>query len=224
MSMLNNKIKMIVCDMAGTIINEKGIIYKSIFNTLQQMGINNIKASEMNKWHGRDKSEVLASYLHNIEHIKEGEKLLVKRLDDEYFGKEQVELIDSRLFDVFDKLRSNDIKVCLNTGYPERFQKKIIKHFNLNEHVDDYISSEEVLYGRPYPFMIHRLMERNTILCSKQVIKIGDTVNDIKEGKNAKCGVTIGVLTGADSNEQLANAGADIVLNKIVDIENISII
>ena len=29
---------MIVCDMAGTIVNEKGLIYKTIFTTLKTSG------------------------------------------------------------------------------------------------------------------------------------------------------------------------------------------
>ena len=40
--------------------------------------------------------------------------------------------------------------VALNTGYPKVFQDKIIQHFNLQDHIDHYISSEEVSYGRPY--------------------------------------------------------------------------
>ncbi len=33
-----NKISMIVCDMAGTTINESGMIYDSMFNTLTKLG------------------------------------------------------------------------------------------------------------------------------------------------------------------------------------------
>ena len=51
--------------------------------------------------------------------------------------------------------------------------------------VDEFISSEEVPHGRPEPFMIQELMKRCNISDSKQV-KIGDSKNDILEGKNAK--------------------------------------
>ena len=56
--LLRNKITLLVCDMAGTIINEQGIIYKSIGNTLHGMGF---KTTEEDRkiWHGRDKREVL---------------------------------------------------------------------------------------------------------------------------------------------------------------------
>ena len=89
----------------------------------------------------------------------------------------------------------------------------------MNEFIDDYISSEEVPNGRPYPYMIKELMKRHNIIDSKQVIKIGDSTNDILEGKKANCFKSIGVLTGAETEEQLLNAGADLILNNIIDLK-----
>ena len=37
-------------------------------------------------------------------------------------------------------------------------------------------------FGRPYPYMIHKLMERNNIY-NVQNCKVGDTINDMWEGK-----------------------------------------
>ena len=42
-------------------------------------------------------------------------------------------------------------------------------------------------------------MERHGIKNVKSVAKVGDTLIDCNEGKNAGCGLTIGVLSGADS-------------------------
>ena len=51
-----------------------------------------------------------------------------------------------------------------------------------------------------------------------QVAKFGDTVNDIKEGRNAGCGLVVGVLSGADSALDLYDAGADIVVPDVTHI------
>lgn len=213
------KIGMVVCDMAGTIINEKGLIYKSIYDTLMKMGIRNISEIETYEWHGCDKTEVLGKYLKNINDIKKAERILISNLRKQYFENNRAEIINDELFDFFEKLRINNVKVCLNTGYPKKFQEEIITHFNISEHIDDYISSEEVLLGRPYPYMIHNLMERNTIISSKNVMKIGDTVNDMMEGYNANCGEVIGVLTGADNKDDLINGGAKSIVHKITDLK-----
>ena len=65
--------------------------------------------------------------------------------------------------------------------------------------------------------MIHQLMERCDIPSVKNVAKVGDTVNDMREGINAGCGLTIGVLSGADNKEDLLKY-SNLVINKITDL------
>ena len=115
----------------------------------------------------------------------------------------------------------NGIKIALNTGYSKEFQREIVNHFNLDLHVDDFISSEEVKYGRPYPYMIHTLMSRFDIRNPKNVAKVGDTKNDMKEGVNACCGINIGVLSGFEGKDALLDSGADVVVNKITDLNQV---
>ena len=120
---------------------------------------------------------------------------------------------------LFRQLRSKGIQIALNTGYPSVLQKGLIHHLNLEELIDEAISASEVPHGRPSPDMIYAVMSRLGIVDSKQVLKIGDTVRDIEEGRNAKCGLTIGVLSGADSAESLKTAGADLILPDISCLE-----
>ena len=82
--------------------------------------------------------------------------------------------------------------------------------------IDDYVSSDDVLNGRPYPDMIRLLMKRNEITNPNEVIKFGDTKNDILEGNNAKCFLSVGVLTGAGDENELSRA--DYILNSVMDI------
>lgn len=215
---------MIVCDMAGTIINEKGIIYNIMENTLNEIGIH-VTKEEMNKWGGRYKYNVFSHEInkHTSDYhqqqilMNKAENIFPVKLNQMYFDEpNNISLIHDELFDV---LRINGVKIALNTGYPKDIQQKIIEKFNLDWHVDDYISSEDVNYGRPYPYMIYKLMERNYIINSNNVIKIGDTVNDIKEGINANCNLSIGVLTGSTSIADLKANGADLIYDSIMDID-----
>tara|TARA_X000000950_G_scaffold43809_1_gene49284 strand:+ start:8026 stop:8736 length:711 start_codon:yes stop_codon:yes gene_type:complete len=224
---LQRKINMIVCDMAGTIVNEKGLIYKSIFNTLKISGYA-ATSQMMDSWPGKDKKDVLrnvvyqhiGNYKRADEMASELENELMKTLEKEYFKKGNIELIDDNLLDFFDCVRINGIKVCLNTGYPKKLQEKIIDKFNLYGRIDSFISSEEVVCGRPAPYMIHRLMEDNLIMSANSVAKIGDTQTDMLEGVNAKCGLVIGVLSGHEKKDNLLGAGADVVVNKITDLDS----
>ncbi|RZD41595.1 MAG: hypothetical protein CXT73_04660 [Methanobacteriota archaeon] len=227
--LVRNKISLLICDMPGTIINEKGIVYKSLFNTLSKLGYDPSE-TDVSKWAGLNKKQVLYSEIYNKTipqgtqniswRVKEAERCLLEELTEQYFNQSNVELIDENLLGLFERARMNGIKIALNTDYPKKFQEMIVDHFNLEKHIDGFISSEEVKHGRPYPYMIHNLMERYDIINSINVAKIGDTINDIKEGKNAHCGVTVGVLSGYENKENLLKSGADVVVNKITDLNN----
>lgn len=229
MSLLfRNNIKLLVCDMAGTVINEKGIIYKAIGSTLNKLGYPTTD-DDSKTWHGKDKREVLYKHItsccgsvnkkHITHRVNKAEKLLLSELEYKYFEDNNIELIDEELLEFFSKLRADGIKIALNTGYPKDFQEKIIKHLDLTHYVDTWISSEDVLYGRPAPYMIHHLMEQCEIPSVKNVAKVGDTVNDMKEGINAGCKLNIGVLSGADSIKDLSEY-TDVILDKITDLDN----
>ena len=223
MKLLGLPVRLAVFDMAGTIINEGGIIYKAINETLDNMGYHS-REKERNSWPGRDKKEVMYTHIQKFHDsntniggiVNTAEKNLLTILEREYFTNENIKLMDNTL-ELFDYMRRNNVKVALNTGYPSSLQK-IINHFDLKDNIDAYISSEEVFRGRPYPYMIMELMKKTYIYDPKRVIKIGDTKNDIMEGINANCGLSIGVLSGAEEKDVL-NKKANMVLNNIGELE-----
>lgn len=224
---LNNKVKALVCDMAGTTVNEGGIIYKTLYKTIRNFDLDINEESEMEQWHGANKYEVLDHYLkktyNNDNCFNELQpklhKTLINNLIESYSKPGNLSLIDDKLPKLFNNFRENDIKIFLNTGYPKEVQKSIINSLNMTDFIDDYISSEEVYSGRPLPYMIRELSNRNYIFDSRKIVKIGDTPNDILEGINARCYKSVGVLSGANNRDTLQEAGADIIINSVMDIE-----
>jgi phosphoglycolate phosphatase-like HAD superfamily hydrolase len=49
-------------------------------------------------------------------------------------------------------------------------------------------------------------------------LKAGDSAIDVVEGINADCGVTIGVLSGAQNREQILPAKPTLILDSLADI------
>jgi phosphonatase-like hydrolase len=97
------------------------------------------------------------------------------------------------------------IRVALNTGFSRSIADTIVQRFQWKEKglIDDLIGSDEVEKGRPYPFMIGKLMERAGIEDPREVAKIGDTTVDIEEGKNAGCQFVVAVTTGPAETSDL---------------------
>ena len=67
----SKQISMIVCDMAGTTINESGMIYESIYNTLNILGADINYLDKMNDLHEVQKT--ILKYLKGLENIYPGE-------------------------------------------------------------------------------------------------------------------------------------------------------
>lgn len=226
---LNKNTKLIVCDMAGTIINENGIVYDSLYKSIKDTGYFDINRDDINEWHGIFKNKVIEYFVTNKastscplqkdELFNKINNNFTEILHEAYFSEDsKISLIDANLLEFFENLRINDIKISLNTGYTSDIQTKLINKFNLNDHVDYYISSDKVKYGRPYPYMIYTIMEQLEIENINTVAKIGDSVNDIYEGKNAGCGQLIGVLSGAASKNELISATATTIVEDITKL------
>lgn len=220
--LIDNSIKLLVCDMAGTTINEGGVVYKTLVNTIKNFNIH-IEDHEIKNWYGVNKTEVLKHFLNRdgrddtllpdmLQSFKDG-------LRTNYFQDKNIQLIDTELPTHFNNLRQNGIKIALNSGFSVDIQEALIDNLNMREFIDGYISSESVPHGRPEPYMINELMSRFNISNPNQVIKVGDSINDILEGKNAKCFKSVGVLSGAESVENLKKAGADVILNSVMNFE-----
>ncbi len=56
---------------------------------------------------------------------------------------------------------------------------------------------------------------------SHDVVKVGDTMVDIQEGKNAGCWIVIGVTTGAYSRENLLKYQPDYVIDSLESLPSL---
>lgn len=122
--------------------------------------------------------------------------------------------------DIFFFLKEKGTKVAVNTGFSKVIAATILGRFKWLERglVDDYIASDEVAEGRPFPNMIDALKKRLLINAEDKVMKVGDTVVDILEGKNARCDYVISVTTGACSREELLQHGPTHIVDSLSQI------
>lgn len=96
------------------------------------------------------------------------------------------------------ELRRRGIAVGSTTGYTDSMMEIVAREAGKAGYEPDcWFSPDSTGHrGRPYPYMIFRNMEALGISSVEAVIKVGDTVSDIREGKSAGV-VTIGVIEGS---------------------------
>ncbi len=66
--------------------------------------------------------------------------------------------------------------------------------------------------------MIQEMMRLLNITDGKMVLKVGDTVSDIEEGKNAGVNTAV-ILSGTQPEEQLRAARPDFVIDRLSEIK-----
>jgi phosphonoacetaldehyde hydrolase len=110
------------------------------------------------------------------------------------------------LLPVLQILRSRNIKVAATTGYFREAAKVVQEAGKRQGYVPDFtICADDVPAGRPAPWMIFRCMEALNVYPPATVVKVGDTIIDIEDGRNAGCW-SVGVI---DSSNEMGLAEAE---------------
>ncbi len=215
--------KLAVLDMTGTTINDKGLVQKAAINSMREITNTQITLDDANKVMGLPK-QVAFEQLCSVH----GANLETQTIDAllNYFNNEiehfygisgNIELMPHTI-ELLEAMRNRGTKIYLNSDFNKKIADMIVKQLNLEGYIDGFIATDEVKKGRPHPDMIQLAMKREKIEYGHKVMKIGDTVSDLYEGFSAGCAWNIGVLTGAQTYNELFTAPYTQILNNLEPI------
>lgn len=219
---MKESIQMVVFDMAGTTVDEGKLVYKSVQYALNQFGIP-ISFPEVLQIGGWNKKEGIRHLMgkygssdHGEEQVEQVHDQFLERVNNAYSSGEGVREMEGAS-EVFRQLHERGIKVVLDTGYHRPTANILIGHMGWEQEglIDYSVTSDEVEKGRPHPFMIQRAMKHLGVEDPKKVAKVGDTLSDIEEGKNAGCGLVVAMATGAVPLGNLIAAKPDHVIESL---------
>jgi phosphonatase-like hydrolase len=221
-------IKMVVFDMAGTVVDEQNVVYKTLQKAINYAGIPVTLDQVLALGAGKEKKVAIRDVVtahtpgQTEEAIEAMYRYFLQELDIAYDNLYVIPIKGAEA--VFEKLRSHDIKVALNTGYNRETAEKLVRklHWSKGVHFDQLVTASDVANARPKPDMILRAMELEGITNPREVVKIGDSAIDIEEGKNAGCGITVGITTGAQTREQLAAAIPDYIIEDMSELPTLA--
>jgi phosphonatase-like hydrolase len=112
-------------------------------------------------------------------------------------------------------LRDAGIKICLATGFSPATRDAVLDALGWHSLIDLALSPADAGRGRPWPDLPLTALLRLGGGAVSELAVAGDTASDIESGLRAGAGLVAGVLTGSGSREELEQAGAPYVLDRI---------
>jgi phosphonatase-like hydrolase len=105
--------------------------------------------------------------------------------------------------DAFRKLAQSGYLLATTTGFDRDTTTRIFRRLGWEHYFVASITSDDVVLGRPSPFMLFHAMESARVSSVAEVIAVGDTPLDLQAGSNAAMRGVIGVLSGVGTADQL---------------------
>lgn len=211
----------VLFDFIGTTILEKNndVVLTCFQKAFADFKIE-VSKDELRNHRGKDKDQMIAEILKSAkkdarkrhEILSAFKKHFVASLDQFSESKD----LDATIA----HLRSRKVKIGVGTGLPKDVLRILLEHFRWERFGFDYISTaEEIGKGRPNPEMIIDMMVK-LHLNNFQFLKVGDTVADIQEGKNANV-LTAVVLSGTQAESVLRKENPDYVIKSLSELKKI---
>lgn len=219
-------IDLVVFDMAGTTIDDHGLVYVALEQSVVEAGAT-VSKSDLQRWMGTDKVRAITSLL-GLGGV-DADAVLVSRVFDRfrtilaqaYETKPPVAL--PGVEDALRDLRRRGIKTSLSTGFSSDLAGPLLASLGWTtgdgprDLLHAVVTTSDVAAGRPAPYLIHRAMERTGVIDVHRVLAAGDTIVDVQAARNAGV-IAVGVLTGSLTRSDFHAHQHDFVLESVVDI------
>ena len=219
------EIKLVIFDIAGTVIEDAGQVPEAFTTALRNHGIE-VTSDSIREMRGASKREVIRRF---VERQNDGNKANVFDRTEEIYASFRETL--ARLYqengvreiagatEMFAWLQERGVRVALNTGFDRTITELLLNSMHWNgDLIDSVVCGDDVAQGRPAPYLIFRAMEMTGVTSIHQVTNVGDTVLDLQAGYNAGVRFNIGVLTGAHAKDQLEREPHAHLLSSVAEL------
>ncbi len=216
---MNQKIELVVCDMAGTTVRDAGQVPQAFTSALAAHGFE-VTPQAINSLRGASKRLAILNLIPQApdrESIAERVySTFVLHLAQVFNG--TVEPVPGAR-EMIDALRTRGVRVALNTGFDRETTDLLLDALRWRDGVvDAVVCGDEVKLGRPAPYMIFHCMEATGVSNVRHVANVGDTVLDLQAGHNAGVAWNIGVLSGAHGRDQMQELPHTHLLGSVAEL------
>jgi phosphonatase-like hydrolase len=216
-------ISLVVFDMAGTTVEDSGLVQQSFLAADSHAGLSKTDA---------DREEMLRyvsdtmgqSKIVVFRHLSGGNEEQAQAANKEFERCYAQLVADGQCSpiphaeDVITSFRARGIKVALTTGFARETQNAIIDALGWHDIADVVLCPGPGVRGRPYPDMALTALMQTETDSVRSMLVVGDTSSDVITGLRAGARASVGVLTGAHNAAQFSEAGATHILDSVAEL------
>jgi phosphonatase-like hydrolase len=193
-------IRLVVLDIGGTIVEERGDVPEALGSALGKRGIT-VSPAEIDHWRGAAKREIVRHFVTQRVNLPDTER---DKLIEAIYTDFSASIIDSYKTvkaipgaeDAFRTMREMGLTLATSTGFDGPITSSIMTRLRWEHYFLARITSDDVVQGRPSPYMLFHAMEAARVDSVSQVIAVGDTPLDLQAGANGGMRGVVGVLSG----------------------------
>jgi len=216
-----HKIKAILFDVGGTLVYTIKPLIAAISMAFEQNKIKVPSSEEIIAQLGISATEIIKAILskhlsnfeeHTNELIASFQEIFPEKVLDDF------EAIDG-VQKTIKTLKDANYRLGVITALRKAELDKILTKFELNSYFEVLVTTDDVQNIRPHPEIVNTAISLLDVQ-PREVVCVGDTVNDILAAKNAGTYI-IAVLTGAQAEDMLRNEQPDSIINDITALPSL---
>jgi phosphonatase-like hydrolase len=213
-----NDVELICFDMAGTTVIDNGLVLEAFRRTIDDLEVTGDNAAMAEAYvietMGQSKIDVFTALFD--ERATVANEAFERNFVDAAQELGVSEIPGAR--STVETLRDIGLKVALTTGFSPSTRETLIEELGWGDLFELRVSPADAGRGRPAPDMLWWCALKCQITAMNTLMVVGDTTSDMQAGLRAGAGYCVGVLSGNDDAPRLLEAGADEVIDSVVDL------
>lgn len=213
-------IELVALDIAGTTVEEHGVVYEVLHEVVTAAGAT-VGPADIQPWMGTDKREAIAALVGSSDDVEALYQQFAAQLGERYAQHPPTPL--PGIPEALNALRDQGILVALTTGFGRDIALPLLASvgWEVGAAIDALVCADEVAAGRPAPYLIFRAMERTGVRQVDRVLVAGDTAADLEAGTNAGVAAVVGVGTGGFTLAELAKSPHTHLVASVAEIPDL---
>ena len=216
------RIRLVVLDVGGTIIEDRGDVPELLRKALGHHGIDSTP-EEISRWRGASKRAIIRHFVDRQSLPPNTDRDRLSALAYDEFTADLIAVYRSvppiaGAEAAIRELCQNGYLVATTTGFDRAVTTSIFDRLGWQKYFAATICSDDVVSGRPSPFMLFHAMESAKVDNVAEVLAAGDTPLDLQAGSNAGLRAVVGVLSGASTAVLLRREPHTHILPSVADL------